>query len=320
MGSSYENSFTKTNFRAKLNGSVYIGVMNKLENSEETAIALLVINKSQYLARLAIGSIRLQTNSSIYVGYKDEEDIKDLRGIDAVYFIDLSKEYNQIVPISKASSAYLEYTDLAFFQLVQLKWQLFITLCKLQDIDRVIYSDLDVVWLSDPVNYFTEIFESDPQIQFCVQDQTFRSPLRDLCMGLFVFRANETNIETFQYLALVHATALLQKTSTGDDGIITDYYRALEDKTSIHLLPQMSFPVGSMANAFTNVGGFSKLMLKKPYIFHANYVVGERKKLLLLLIILSYQGIRIQEISIPVQIKIEYYLRRYLLSFVNIVR
>lgn len=317
---SSEDSFTESSFEAKLDASVYIGVMNVAEKSKNTVIALLVINKSQFLAQLAIKTIRMQSQAPIYVGYKNEEDIEDLRIFDSVYFIDLSNNLDQISSGTEQNSQYLEYTNLAFFQLVQLKWQLFLTLCQLPNVNRVIYSDLDVAWLSNPIEYFSRILDSDPQVQFCIQDQTFRSPLRDLCMGIFVFRANKFSLRTFEELASTHASALVHNPTIGDDGIITNYYRTLEHKSTIYLLPQMSFPVGSMANAFTNVGGFSQLMLREPYIFHANYVVGERKKLLLLLIILASQGIKVQITLFPLPLRIEFYLRKYALSLVNILR
>lgn len=75
----------------------------------------------------------------------------------------------------------------------------------------------------------------------------------------------------------------------GDDDIITDFYLTRDASNWIRLLPQIAFPVGSLLNAFRNnslIPGlrptFPEPNRHQPYIFHANFTVGERNKRLLI--------------------------------------
>lgn len=294
--------------------------MKQVDASQETVIALLIVNRIRDLPLLAVNSIRRQNDSRIYVGYLNESDIQDLRALDNLIFINLSEFLQPEDQILLSASTYAEYTSEIFFRLVRLKWSLFSKVCKEVQNGIIIYSDLDVLWLDDVVGYIEHIFQQNSKIQICIQDQTFMSLDKVLCMGLFSVRVNMDSIDFFEEMSIRHKDALAINPKAGDDGVITDYYRALEDKSIFFLLPQMGFPVGSLSNAFFDVGYFTGLKLTKPYIFHANYVVGQRRKLVLLLAVARHFGLDSNLIKFNATIGMELALRKYFLRLIHIFK
>jgi hypothetical protein len=68
---------------------------------------------------------------------------------------------------------------------------------------------------------------------------------------------------------------------SGDDDVITEIYRMEHFPLEIQLLPQTTFPVGNLLNLFAKRAQFPGLHPFTPYIFHANFVVGLAKKLMI---------------------------------------
>jgi hypothetical protein len=299
---------------------VYIRDVDILTPLNESVIALLIVNKTNELPLLAIRSIRRQSDAKIYVGYLHETDILEIRNIDNIHFIDLMNHLEIRDRDLFVSSQYTEYSSELFFKLVQLKWALFIRVAEVIRSGIIVYSDLDVVWLDDVIDYVKQIFDTDSKISICIQDQTFKSVEKELCMGLFSMRVNEDSVSFLEQMATNHKNSLLLNPRSGDDGVITDYYRSLQDKSSFYLLPQLGFPIGSLANSYFDVGYFSGLRLKNPYIFHANYVVGARRKLILLLAMSNNFGLPVKFLEVKSSVKLELILRKYLLRLIHIIR
>lgn len=286
----------------------------------ESVIALLIVNKTNQLPLLAISSIRRQSDAKIYVGYLNESDIFEIRNIENIRFVNLMNYLEMNDRDLLVSSQYADYSSELFFKLVQLKWVLFIQLAKVIRGGIIVYSDLDVIWLDDVLTYIEQIYDKDSKISICIQDQTFKSVEKELCMGLFSIRVNDDSASFLEQMSTNHKNSLLLNPRSGDDGVITDYYRSLQDKTSFYLLPQISFPIGSLANSYFDVGYFSGLRLENPYIFHANYVVGVRRKLILLLAMSNNFGLAFKFLEVKSSVKLELILRKYLLRMMHIFK
>jgi hypothetical protein len=98
-------------------------------------------------------------------------------------------------------------------------------------------------------------------------------------MGFVAIRNSESSLKLVQSCAQIHNQMLELNPRTGDDDVISKYYVDNSYTNSILQLPQGLFPVGNFANLFSRKNLFPGLAPYKPYIFHANFVVGMRKKI-----------------------------------------
>ena len=96
---------------------------------------------------------------------------------------------------------------------------------------------------------------------------------------------------------------------SGDDWVISELYSRSDSKNQFWLLPQMSFPVGLMANTFLDRSIFSGLVPPNPYIFHANYLVGSQRKALMMANMLRVFN-NVNSISVGDNLRIK--IRKYL--------
>lgn len=246
-----------------------------LENLK-SIVAFLVINQIKELPIASIRSVLENSDSEIRVGYLNDIDIEGLDISSRVKFVRLRP-----LPDLELQGVYKDFSESLFYQIVQLKWQLLETLF-LQDFDIIIYSDLDVIWISNPVDALQRVFSQDSGV--AVQIQSFTTDPSDpkLCMGFVAFRNVEASRSIVTACKEIHLESLKSNYLTGDDDVITKYYSDNNYTSKIRLLPQSTFPVGSLLNLFTTRPTFPGLGAPKPYIFHLNYVVGLQNKRLML--------------------------------------
>lgn len=282
-------------------------VISSIQPRNLFVIALLVINKIDYLGDLALQSILRTTNAPIIVGYLDPGDVNGLRKYPGVTFVQLKHEAAKIGVQSFEN--YQDYATESFFKLVQLKWPLFKQASVIFDSEFVIYSDLDVIWIESPENYLHDVYEDNKEVNICIQDATFKGSTKALCMGFVSFRNNTRSEEILEECRQKHTNSLIQNPKMGDDGVITDYFNGLTDKSDFFLLPQVSFPIGLFSNAFEDRSPFIGLTATRPYIFHANYLVGAKRKAIMMIHMLKKFDI---EIDIPTNLRFEILLRSIL--------
>jgi hypothetical protein len=244
-------------------------------------LCYLVINKIPNLPRIAIASALANTSSDIYIGYLNLEDLTDLPKDPRLHFVDLSDAATSR-GLRNNSSKYIDFSQDYFFQLVQLKWDLFRLVGEISKADFVTYSDLDVVILKDVVSEFGRLFQDSPHIEIVVQDFTYSIVEPRLCMGMFAFRNNTETASIISECSEIHTHGLLDNSRFGDDDVITQYFVSHGRNNRILLLPQQSFPVGNLVNLFLPISPLRGLRPDYPYIYHANFVVGSRKKEFLL--------------------------------------
>ena len=250
------------------------------------AICFLVINRIPVLPKIAIESALDRTDCEIYIGYLNLSDIEDLPVSNRINFVDLSNQAANL-GIQRNPRGYVGFNEEDFFKLVQLKWDLFLILCELDSLEVITYLDLDVVVLRDFVSEFSYIFDSKPKVNCIIQDATSDPSESRLCMGVFAFRSGENSIKILNTCKKIHEKALRTNKKYGDDDAITDYFIQGAQHSEFFPLPQQSFPIGKLANLYLPFRVFRHLRPSIPYIFHANYVVGNKRKVFLIYMLLA---------------------------------
>ena len=250
--------------------------------SQRSAICFLVVNQITELPEIAIQSALLCTGNEIFVGYINFADIEKLPKTSRIHFVDLgSPEYNNVFPNSK----YMDFSTASFYEIVQLKWILLQEMLKL-NYEYIIYSDIDVFWIENPVKHLESSFDLYPEIDLFIQSFTTIPDQVKLCMGFVAFRNTESIYNFILESSKEHLRELKINDRKGDDEIITEYYAKFNPKW-IRELPQSTFPVGSMLNLFATKNKIAGLNPPSPFIFHTNYVIGLRNKRLMLRVFLN---------------------------------
>lgn len=263
----------------------YISTVRNPNSEANLAICLLIINKIETLPELSLKSIRKYSADPIYIGYLNVEDIQELQHFSNIHFIDLREEAKRLSLTKLESRSYIDYSSQDFFSLVQLKWSLFEIVLRDKMIKTLIYSDIDVVWTDNAAEYISVVFNRNPDCIVSIQDATFKNSRRDLCMGFFALRNSTQAIDLISECATMHSELLNGNPRIGDDEVISLYYQTSTKRDEFFLLPQMSFPVGSLVNAYYDKSPFRGLSLSKPYVFHANYLIGLKRKAQLMALI-----------------------------------
>jgi hypothetical protein len=149
------------------------------------------------------------------------------------------------------------------------------------DLDYIIYCDVDLVWARDAS---TEIFKyfTEQDVEIAVQSITQSPAHPSLCMGFFAFRKSDFTREFISKSLERHREYLSSNHFVGDDEIITEMYFESGFDARIRELPQTTFPVGYTIDLYRRMRFMPQMAGVSPYVFHANYVVGERKKRILL--------------------------------------
>lgn len=239
-------------------------------------VAFLVINQIAELPVASIRSVLNNSDSNIRVGYLNDQDIEGLALSPRIEFIRLNP-----LPNFDFYGVYKDFSESLFYQIVQLKWQLLEILLD-SDFELIIYSDLDVIWLSNPVTSLENVFIQDSNVQ--VQIQSFTSDPSDpkLCMGFVAFRNSSSSREIVAACKKIHVDSLESDPKFGDDDAVTKFYSESKMTPKILLLPQSTFPVGSLLNLYSTRPIYPGLAAPKPFIFHVNYVVGLQNKRIML--------------------------------------
>jgi hypothetical protein len=247
---------------------------------DKTLICLLVINKIQEMPHLSLNSILKSTSENILVGYIRESDVSELSRDSRISYVDISSMAS--IEGALNSSRYVDFSQEQFYQLVQYKWVLLEYAATL-DFTTIIFSDFDVYWNRSPIAAMNTVFSENPQVIVQIQTYTSSPDKEELCMGFVAFKNGSEFKNLVTSLAEIHRVSLMHKAFTGDDNVISDYYRENESfRGQVRLLPQSTFPTGNLINAYAKKNYFPGLVPYEPFIFHANFVVGSSKKIKLL--------------------------------------
>ena len=255
----------------------------------DASVCLLVINRIETLPEIALKSIAANCDAKVYIGYLNKQDVRELLLYKNVIGVDLSGAARDL-QVTSSTSSYKEFGSYEFFQLVQLKWELIRIVNDSSKSKILIYSDLDVFWLRNPIGICMQFFEENVNVSLMIQDLTSEPDKPLLCMGFACFRGGDELTSLVQELKKLHRELLRDDKCIGDDDVVTKFYRDRKSPQSIRLLPQSTFPTGNLVSLFLKKQPLPGMKPVQPYIFHANFVVGIRKKLLLMFIFLIQYG------------------------------
>lgn len=253
--------------------------------SPRIAVCFLVINKMEALPEISITSAYYRTRTEILLGYLDESDLPVLRPDVVVQPLLLENSSN--LGLNSSTGGYSDFSQDEFYRIVQLKWQLLEKALQL-GYDYVIYSDTDVYWNVNPIPEIVKVFNNREQVHIQIQSFTDFPSQPKLCMGFVAIRNSLTSSKILADCKVRHSVHARENGRIGDDDIVTQYFIENTFPSSILELPQTTFPVGRMLKLFANQSKFPGLPSPKPYIFHANYVVGLRNKIILMKIFVRY--------------------------------
>jgi len=256
---------------------------------------MLVVNKIDRLPKISTTSILEVCDSNIAIGYVNENDIADIPKSPRITYINLMAEFKDL-EIEHLSKKYISFDNDSFFKIVRLKWVLFKKVFENFEFDFLVYSDLDVIWLKNPMLEFANSFEAFPSTLAFVQDFTTEPSSPNLCMGIFALRRHLSSLNLIEDCKIIHLEMAKKSPRIGDDDVITSYYK-ISNGITIRLLPQISFPVGNLLKAYTKKEVFPGLRPKSPYIFHANFVVGNLKKIMILDIFMGFFNKRLAGVN-----------------------
>ena len=267
------------------------------EIDSRCAVIFLVINHIPDLPVLAINSVLQHSESQIYIGTVREEDRDSLPKNNRISYVDLTQEAFAL-GITSDGGRYESFEKDDFFSLVQLKWALFSKVSQVSQCEFLIYNDIDVFWLRPVLPDIVLAYEKSNEVQMMIQHFSWVPGRPQLCMGFVSFRMGTYFDQLVNTAAGLHAQMLKTNPRTGDDDVITELYNRDGFPSEIQLLPQTTFPVGNLLNLFSKHDEFPGLKPFTPYIFHANFVVGLRKKLLITKIAFKLHGLRLNSISL----------------------
>jgi hypothetical protein len=256
-------------------------LVSNLSEKTNTVICFLLINKIDAVPEISIKSVLENTNSEVVIGYVNENDIpvslKNMR----VKFLKIEVPENIEKASSTLNSSYIDFSQNQFFQIVQLKWVLISELLR-SNYKYIIYSDVDVVWINNPIPGLEAFFDKNSNIDIQIQSFTHAPEKVRLCMGFIAIRNCKNITDFISICRKKHSEMLISNPKIGDDDVITEL-NSIEDYSKfIRELPQSTFPVGNMLNLYSKRNLFPGLNSPEPYIFHANFVVGINEKLKLL--------------------------------------
>lgn len=247
---------------------------------DKGVIALLVVNQITELPNLAIESILETSQARIVIGYLNERDVLNLPRSPRIEFLNLG-EILDFDTFQDASVNYRAFSNVDFYKIVECKWTLIQNLLD-RDLEWVIYNDVDCFWIRDSTDAIVNSFSMNPNFWMQIQNFSSSPDSPQLCMGYAAIRNCEESREFIKRAKLRHAQEMKLVPLTGDDDIVTMLFR--EDRLwgQISLLPQSTFPVGSMLNLYSSKQKFPGVQAPTPYVFHTNYVIGLKNKRLML--------------------------------------
>ena len=239
---------------------------------DKTVVCFLVINRIKQLPEIAINSLRAISNSEIYVGFIDETDIEDIPKLPGITYVKLTQRDS-----FTGSKLYQDFTQTDFYSLVQYKWVLLQKVLETSKASVVVYVDLDVLWIKNPLPSIESVLGGKNYI-LAIQDFTKDISSPNLCMGFVAIKNCSESYNFLSEASVLHAQMLEENDKVGDDDVVTKMFEIDKWRDSFFLLPQSTFPVGNLANLYSPKNLYPGLSFPKPYIFHTNYVIGNQRK------------------------------------------
>jgi hypothetical protein len=230
-------------------------------------------NALQNLAELSLPDcdVRILTAS------RDEQALRNLvKKYKLSIYVDAEKGLDEI-PSSKAGSH--DFGTSCFNQLMHQK--VFFIQRNLHAYRHVIYSDLDVAWLRNPIPHLNEIHK---KYAFAFQSEAQSVSRKTLCFGFVSIRSS---MVSRYYIGILtkkfQRSASLSALESDQEALNRLHQTSRYFHRAVYVLSENLFPNGLGYKLFMNDDQDTQLTHSlEPYIFHANFVVGVPKKRYLL--------------------------------------
>ena len=168
---------------------------------------------------------------------------------------------------------YSEYRSKDFRLLTLLKWDLLIDiLYSHPDTEVVLFSDLDIYWMSDPHKHVSRL-QASKSLMFVQNDSSDLRPLW-CCTGVMFWKNTQDSIKFLRMLRERHQTRIASGNLQDDEDTFNQFVSESPCLLDFERLPADEFLVGRH---------FRKLLSTKdardtPCCFHANYLTGLDRK------------------------------------------
>jgi hypothetical protein len=281
------------------------------------AICFLLINRMEALPEISVTSAYARTGADIFLGYLNEADLPYLKNGIRVNRLLLERESDDYLIATGGN--YSDFSEDSFYRIVQYKWKLLHNVLSL-GYDYIIYSDTDVYWNVDPIAEIVANFELRPEVHIQIQSFTDLPSQPKLCMGFVALRNSAQTHDFIQECQNRHTTHSRELGKIGDDDIVTQFYVDKKFPSLILELPQTTFPVGRMLKLYSKKSMFPGLPSPVPFIFHANYVVGLRNKLILMKLFINHYSIADRNTKLEIKLFLVLLLQRLRYFFSRLKR
>jgi hypothetical protein len=146
---------------------------------------------------------------------------------------------------------------------------------------HVIYTDLDVAWLRNPVAHLNEVHK---KYAFAFQSEAQSVCRKILCFGFLSIRSTIVSRHYIGILARNLKTSASLALYESDQEILNRLYQSSRYfHRAVYVLSESLFPNGLGYKLLAKDDEDTQLTQRlQPYIFHANFVVGLPKKRYLL--------------------------------------
>jgi hypothetical protein len=172
---------------------------------------------------------------------------------------------------------YFDYGSEEFCHFMSAKW-IAIRFLLEGGFDRVIYTDVDIAWIRNPLPLLKQALE---RYEMAIQTEAMDTFPPQYCCGFMSFRNSEFVIGLLKQLEDLHLRALSNETA-GDQAVFNNLVASSNDLLyRIHGLSEHLFANGLNTN---NMSENRDILVAnvRPMIFHANWTVGVKNKRLLL--------------------------------------
>ena len=262
-------------------------ILDVVNEDNSTLLCFLLVGKMERLARYSLESVLGQYSGAIAIGYINESDTEWVPKQSNIRFIKIEQA------VTLNISEYMNFSSPNFYKIVINKWDLLLLASNL-GFKYVVYCDLDVIWLNNPIPGLENMFAEYSSVHLLIQSFTRDSQLPCLCMGFLAMRVNDQTKQALSQCKASHENSHNSGDLIGDDEIISNYFRSEGYPSWIRELPQSTFPTGNLYPLFLRHFRFPFMESINPYIFHLNFVVGMRNKEILLWYLKLFGKLKIQ--------------------------
>lgn len=180
----------------------------------------------------------------------------------------------------REANEYSEFGNERFIKLTTFKWYLLSDiLIQHSELNGALFSDLDVLWRKFPEEL--DIFAEDKSgLAFIQDDSPLKSKKKHFCTGVMYWKNSGISKGILNELFTAQKQNIQKGNLIPDEPTFNNWYINSESNEGIVSFPEKEVVIGHrFLNLCTNHNSFN---YKSFSCFHANYVVGERRKFLLL--------------------------------------